>query len=37
VLLADPRRSFSSVSTALGYSGERTLSRQLQALVAWIA
>lgn len=32
VLLADPRRSFSSVSTALGYSGERTLSRQLQAL-----
>ena len=32
VLLADPRRSFSSVSAALGYSGERTISRQLQAL-----
>jgi hypothetical protein len=32
VLLADPRRSFASVSTALGYSGERTLSRQLQML-----
>ena len=32
VLLADPRRSFASVSTALGYSGERTLSRHLHAL-----